>query len=53
MSCLLKNNFSDLRIKHSYWFGLINMFMLVNSDYLLEREREREREIPDKVRTHA
>ena len=31
-------------VLHSSSFGLINTFVLVNSDILLERERERERE---------
>jgi hypothetical protein len=32
----------DREKKHSSCFGLINTNVLVNSDYLLERERERE-----------
>ena len=35
---------SSIRKENYPSFGLINTFVLVNSDILLERERERERE---------
>ena len=38
---LIMNSFEQKNLSH---LELINTFVLVNSDYLLERERERERD---------